>query len=241
MLPAKPNMLVQLWFDLWCRQAMRQHFNRLHLYPQSESTWGRFDPTVSRIYVANHSSFWDGIILYHLIRNFRRQRLYCMIDEEQVRRHPFFRRVGGFSVNRHSPRDAFRAVDYAATLLARAPAALVIFPQGRIEHNDIRPLALEGGIARLIERCPAARVVPVAIRYEFWIEQRAEAMIRLGDELSLHGLSRPQILDRLRTALTHGLDHLREMGLHMQRGEPVLFRGMRSISHWKDFFHRQPT
>lgn len=220
---------------------MHRQFNRLHLYPQSEAAWQSFDPNISRIYLANHSSFWDGIILNHLIRKFRRQPAYCMIDEVQVGRHPFFRRVGGFSVNRSSPRDGMRAIEYAASLLNRSPCALVLFPQGRIEHNDTRPIELESGIARLIDKCPHAKVIPIALRYEFWIEQRPEVLIRFHDELTLHGLSRAQIIDRLRNALTIGLEHLHEMGLRMQPGNAVLFRGQRSISHWKDFFGKEAT
>lgn len=240
MLPAIPNVLVQVWFDAWCHHAMRKQFNRLHLFPQSEGAWNTFDPDVSRIYAVNHSSFWDGIILNHLIRRFRRQRTYCMIDEVQVRRHPFFRRVGGFSVNRENPRDGLRAIEYAAALLNASPCAVLLFPQGRIEHND-SPLRLESGVARLIQSCPMARVVPVSLRYEFWIEQRAEVLIRFQDELSLHGLSRSQIMERIRIALGSGLDDLRAIGRKMQPGDPVLFRGQRSISHWKDFFGREVT
>ena len=246
MLPARPNRLVMAWFDHWSRGALRRHFHRVHVYPETPGAWesagAAFDPAVPRIYVANHSSFWDGVLLNHLVRRRqakpggrrRRQPLYCMIDEVQVRRHPFFRRLGGFSVDRTRPRDGLAALDYAANLL-RGGASVVIFPQGAIRPNDERPLRFEPGVARLIERVPAARVVPVALRYEFWVEQRAEALVRWGAERTYAtGESRARVLADLREWMEASLDVLKGHGLRHEPAPHVVLAGRRSISRWKD-------
>ncbi|HLL90503.1 MAG TPA: lysophospholipid acyltransferase family protein, partial [Tepidisphaeraceae bacterium] len=178
MLPAKPNALVQMWFDAWCRRALRAHFNRVHVYADPAAQ--AFDPAVSHLYVANHASFWDGIVLNYWLRHRRRQRAYVMVDARQVAEHPFFRRIGGFSVDRGNPRDGLRAVRHAADLLNATPCAVVVFPQGQIQPADARPLSFEHGVSRIIERAPLARVVTVALRYEFWLEQRAEAMLSIA-------------------------------------------------------------
>lgn len=234
MLPARPNATIQRWFDWYCRRALRAHFHRVHLF--HEAPPDAFDPAVSRIYVANHCSFWDGIVLYHLLRRRRPQAAYCMIDEAQVREHPFFRRVGGFSVRRGDGRDALRAIDYAAGLLGASPCAVVVFPQGEIRPADERPMRFERGVARLIRAAPQARVLPVALRYEFWLEQRAEAMVLLGQEMSLGRASAETILSMLEMWLRGGVRTLADHGAQHRPGDEVLLHGRRSISRWKDLF-----
>ncbi len=227
------------WFDGWCRRALRTHFFRVHLYLESAEQWDRSDASVPRIYVANHSSFWDGIVLNFLLRKCRRQQpLYCMIDDVQVNEHPFFRRVGGFSISRDDRRDAIASIEYASELLHRRtdPPALVIFPQGKIEPNDLRPIRIEAAVTRIIERCPHARVVPVAIRYEFWLEQGAELLVRIGSELQFENEPNSEIASTLRAKLTESLDFLKQGGLEHRSGDRVVLEGRASISKWKRIF-----
>src|SRR5687768_8691479 len=97
MLPARPNRFISFWFDRWCRRALRQQFVRLHLYdparlvPPTElvslspvSACPHFDPSIPRLYVANHSSFWDGVLLNYVLRNYRPQPRYVMIEQGQI-------------------------------------------------------------------------------------------------------------------------------------------------------------
>ena len=192
MLPARPNRLVARWFDGWCRRALRRSFHAAHLYlPDGGAAWDDADPSAGRLYIANHASFWDGVLLYWLLRRrlgtAGRRRVYAMVDAEQVAEHPFFRRCGAFSVDRSDARDGLAAVAYAADRLAEG-AAVVIFPQGAIAPADRRPLGFEGGLGRIVARCPSAAVVPVGLRYEFWLEQRPEAMVAVGRALRFGNL-----------------------------------------------------
>jgi 1-acyl-sn-glycerol-3-phosphate acyltransferase len=221
MLPAIPNPLVQLWFNWYCRFALRKFFHRVHLYGNVP-----FEPNQSTLYIANHSSFWDVIAINFLIHAHRRQPAYCMSDLEQVKKHPFFRRVGAFSVDRTRPRDGLRAIYYAADLLNQSPCAVVIFPQGKIEPADKRPMKFEHGIARLIEKSPAANVVIVALRYEFWLDQRAELLIDLS-------VAQDRSIEAMQSQMTARLDALAAAGRAFQPGGRVLLQGRRSISEWR--------
>lgn len=239
MLPARPNRLVMSWFDGWCRRAIRRAFWRLHLYGPQANTFEQFDASRPRLYVANHCSFWDGVVLNHLLRGFRRgQRLYCMIDLVQVRKHWFFTRVGGFSIDRSSPRSAVQSLVYTAGLLDGG-SAVVMFPQGAIRPSDRRPLAFERGVLRLLDRVDRLEVVPLALRYEFWEEQRAEAMVWCGSPMentgSIH--DRDQRLRRLEESVSLGLDALIEAGKAHRQGR-VILQGRRSISHWSEQWQR---
>jgi len=222
------------WFDWYCRQALRKHFHRVHLYDLKALP---HDPNQSTLYVANHSSFWDGIVINHLVRRHRPQPLYCMIEIEQVREHPFFRRVGGFSIDRADRRDGAKAIDYAVQLLTRQPSALLIFPQGKIEPSDMRPLRFQSGVAHLIERIRGVRVVPLALRYEFWKEQRPECLIGIGAIAgNVRGSS--TCLRELERFIEMQLDVLKQASLDRQEGDKILLRGRPSISRWKDRFRR---
>ena len=227
MIPAKPNRWVMLWFDGWCRRAMRQQFYRLHV-------WGSLPPTDGRptVFVVNHSSFWDGIVLWRLLHG-RYPALRCVSDERQMREHPFFARVGCFSVDRASPRRAVESLRYAADQLTRPGAAVVLFPQGKIEHVDTRPLKFEGGVGWLIDHVPGLRVVPLAIRYEWWEEQRGEIMIDVGDFDRPPGARRDTI-DALSRAIEAQLHALKQRSIGREAAKRVDRIGRRSISHWRD-------
>jgi 1-acyl-sn-glycerol-3-phosphate acyltransferase len=219
-LPAKPNLFIQGWFNWYCRFALRKFFHRVHLFGNVP-----FDPKRSTIYVVNHASFWDVIAVNFLIHSRRRQPIYCMSDIVQMRRHPFFRRVGAFSVDRTNPRDGLRAIAYAADLLNRSPCSVVMFPQGKIEPADQRPIRFERGIARLMDRCPDATVVMVTLRYEFWLDQRAELLMDLssvGDKSI--PLMEMQMISRL--------DKLASAGKEFGVGDQILLTGRKSIQQW---------
>jgi len=231
MLPAKPNSLVVAWFDWWCLKAMREQFRRVHLYGQSAGALECFAPTKSRIYSGNHHSFWDGIILNYLCRGYGLGRM-CMIDQVQVEKHPFFRRIGGFSVDRASPRDGMAAVKYAADQL-NGPnlIAMFIFPQGKI-HPPAQPLEYQNGIGHIVRQAPVP-LVPMALRYAFWGEQRAEAMVWIGDPLYPKGSPR-EATQLLKRKIELGQSVLAEADAQQRPGDRVGMEGKVSISHWKD-------
>lgn len=233
--------LVRWWFDGWCRRALRRQFYRLQRF--GDPDWlKRFNPQIPRLYIANHASFWDGVVLHHLLRRHLRQPAYCLIDRRQVARHPFFARVGGIAIDRRRPRDAIAAIAGAAGVLAAPPHprrgsnALVIFPEGELRPPDRRPICFEpAGLTRLLRECPPqAEVVVVALRYDFWVEQRGEAMMHLSPPIpasAFAGRPREDVVLTLESRLTAAADDLRDRSLRQELGE-ILLHGRRSISQW---------
>jgi 1-acyl-sn-glycerol-3-phosphate acyltransferase len=212
---AAPSRIVQSWFDWYCRFALRKHFHALRLYGDVP-----FDPLRPTLYAGNHSSFWDVIVTSHLIRRHRRQRAFCMADAVQVRRHPFFRKVGAFSVDRSSRLDGGRALLHAVDLLNAGPNAVVIYPQGKAQHWS-KPVDFEPGLGRVLERAPEAAVVIVALRYEFWLDQRPEVLVDLSTPVERTAAG-------IREQLTKRLTMLGEAGREFRPGT-ILLEGRRSI------------
>lgn len=242
MLPAKPNRLVSAWFDWYCAHALRKSFRSVNLYLDPGVRWDRFDPNVPRVYVANHVGFWDGLLLNFILGRHRNQPRYCMIEEPQVRKHPFLRRVGGFSIDRENPRSAFESIEYAANLLhCDPPPAVVIFPQGKLCHPDVKPLRCEGGILRILSGAPPdTELVPVALRYELTTEQHPEAYVHFGAARPAREFSHRRDMDRLESTLAGSCDRLRDAARERRRPDRVLLEGARSVHEWR-FPRLRPT
>jgi 1-acyl-sn-glycerol-3-phosphate acyltransferase len=162
------------------------------------------------IFIGNHSNWWDGLIAFHLSTDLFGLDAHVMMDEEQMRRYSFFRWIGAFSVNRRVPREAFRSLWYAASLFDRPNRALWMYPQGKMLPNDSRPMTFERGILRLIDSLPGLQIIPIASRYEFLMEQKAEAFVSIGTPiLPPAGLLDKDRLAHLEQSLAALLDDLR--------------------------------
>jgi 1-acyl-sn-glycerol-3-phosphate acyltransferase len=192
----------------------------------------------------NHPAWWDlymGMVVeQHVLR--RRFVTYGMVEEPQLRAYPFFRLCGGFSVDRHNPREAARSVAYISRLLREKPRrALYIYPQGTITPNDRRPLELYTGTAHIVRRSGGALLCPVALRYEFRGEQRPEALIRFGPT---HRAAPPidirALTDDMTRRLTTSADALRNAILAddlsdfqvLLRGRPGINRVFDQMTRW---------
>lgn len=192
----------------------------------------------------NHSSWWDGYLMYVIHRVALRGRFdaHLLMEERQLRAYRFFTWSGAFSVNRHDAADVRRSQEYAAGLLrgGSRPRALFIFPQGQILPADRRPITVYPGLARIAARAGPITLCPVALRYEFLGEQLPHAFISLGPA---HQLADPA--DRRATTaevaarLTAACDALRDdvLGLRLERFRPLL-RGRRGIDRRFDAFRR---
>ena len=174
---------TRLWFDAYCRFALWRRFHAIRLYGEPLPT-----PGERLVVAATHASFWDAIVLNDLLRRGGWRRRLAFVDARQVRRHPFFTRAGGFGVDLDEPADRRRGVRYGVRLLREAtePAALAIFPQGRIEPDG----ASVDGLPRtpqVIARRSDAKLVHVALRYAFWFDPRPELLVATGDSLAAAG------------------------------------------------------
>ena len=177
-LPARKNALLEaLIYRAMVRPSLRSGFHRIALSAPHGEDWS----SLPALFYANHASWWDGWLAFFLFHERWRNQGYLMMEERQLRRYRFFQRCGCFSVDRQDAREALRSVVYAADLLrGQAGRALWIFPQGEIRPNDRRPLVTYSGAAHVACRAAPVRCVPVALRLEFFGEQRPEALIRLG-------------------------------------------------------------
>jgi chlorobactene lauroyltransferase len=183
----KNRVLNALLYRALILSAVRQGFHTVY-YRQNAAAPSHDGPPV--ILFANHSAWWDA----HMVMVFNEQVWhrdgYVMVEDVQLSRYQFFRYMGAFSVSRTNPRTAVASIKYAADLLRISPnCVLLIFPQGEILANDLRPLRFFRGVGNIARESAPCLAYPLALRYEFIGEQKPEAFISVGAPLQIEAAS----------------------------------------------------
>lgn len=222
------------------------HYNRIYLirrYFRYFGVAGQLQPQSTEgrpiLYIMNHSSWWDGLLAYHAARTLTSGEHYFMMEEEQLRKYPFFRKLGAYSINRHSTGDISAALRYTAKLL-RAGGSVWMYPQGEIQPLEHRPLILKEGAGLVLRLCPEAVVVPVTLYHGLFMHSKPEATIWVGPALTRpwKDMDRNSIGGELKVMLEQQLDHHRRLmltnGGHPPNDFiPVMKQG-KSINEWFD-------
>lgn len=179
MLKANKSLWFERAFAVYNRQLLKRRFNSFQIFGLDFlKNKGEMMPLV--IY-ANHSSWWDGLVFLEILRRINSEN-YVLMEEKQLRKLFFFRWLGAFSVVRENPRQAIKSINYAANLLSEnSNRTLLIFPQGEILLNDVRPLRFYQGLARIIEKVQKCRVTPAALRFEFEGNFKPEIYAKIGE------------------------------------------------------------
>lgn len=173
---------------------------------------------VPLVLYGNHPGWWDAVLPLILSRRHFRHDAYAMMEEKQLARYGFFRKIGCFSVVRENPREALRSLAYAKELLEGSSRALWVFPQGVLTSAEKRPLGFYNGTARLLRDLGEVIAIPVAFRYEFVEQELPEAFVAVGKPWHIR---RDERVDVRRT--TDILEQLLEYEMDVQR-EDVMER-----------------
>ena len=179
MIPARKNRFLDALFYAYLRRKLAARFQGVHL--RGGERLAALPAGRPVIAFANHTNWWDLPMLFRLTREIPKA-CHGMMEEQHLRKYPFLRAIGGFSVDLDDPRGAALGLRYALRLL-RDPANLVwIFPQGRLctpyEAIEVRP-----GLPFLARHAPGAVLLPVAFRYEFFRDDLPVALISVGAPL----------------------------------------------------------
>ncbi|WP_268877413.1 lysophospholipid acyltransferase family protein [Alteribacter lacisalsi] len=203
---------------------LKKHFHHV----SCENNWrpsGR-----GALFLINHSSWWDSLVLFQLNRELLRTDGYALMSEEGLRRFPFFRKIGAFPVNAASYTSVLRSLKEAAVLL-NSGKCLFLFPQGDEFHLDIRPLQFQSGAAFLLKEAPHCDLVPVTFYHTLLHEQHPEFFIRVGSSLAFDSqVPRKELTIQLENQLTEQLDGLKNdvMNEKTESFRPVV-RGRETI------------
>jgi len=117
MIPAKKDPLRDSILYLYLRRMLRKNFHVIrasgmeHLRDLKKNR-----PTIA---FANHTNWWDGLVLFYLSRCQKGKDFYCMMEEKQMKHYPFFSWLGAFSVDLENKLRA-PGVNFLASRFANA-------------------------------------------------------------------------------------------------------------------------
>ncbi len=235
----KNRVLNALIYRLLVRTALQSSFHAVLVHQRVPLP----PDDAPLILYGNHSSWWDAYLPMALNEERWHYDGYVMVEETQLARYQFFRFCGGFSVDREDARKAMESLRYAVEVLSTgARRMLLIFPQGEIRANDVRPLRFYTGAAHIARRVAERRghcwLYPMALRYEFIGEQKPYAFIRIAEPICVRAQAAPDARDltaQMEQALTQALDALRAdvIAYHFAEYERLL-SGMWSINRLWD-------
>ena len=162
------------------------------------------------IVYANHSSWWDPMVLVLLAAKLMPQRRhFAPMDASALERYGILKRIGIFGVDMHSVRGAARFLRTGLNVLASG-GVLWITPQGRFADPRERPLVFKSGLAALAAKVPGGcTVLPLAIEYTFWDERLPETLIEFGLPIHIEGQTTEQADTLLRAALLESMESLK--------------------------------
>ena len=103
MIPARPGPLFAWWFARDAEKRIAHAFSsvRVHGLEALRDTRAAGDPA---LVIANHTAWWDPLVAIYLTRRLVRWDAYAMMDAKNLRRLPFFAKVGAFGVDLDDPR-----------------------------------------------------------------------------------------------------------------------------------------
>lgn len=179
MLEADKSKWFEKIFEFYNRNLIKRRFHSLEV-SGIENLRNNLNKSPLITY-ANHSSWWDGLILYEIFSHFDFEN-YVLMEEKQLKNLQLFRKLGAFSIIREDSRKAVESINYAVKILKENPKAnLWIFPQGKIQPNDVRPLNFFNGISKIILKSTDCNAIPVALRFEFLKKFKPECFVKIGE------------------------------------------------------------
>lgn len=208
MIPANKGRWFNAWFAGHARGRIHGTFGRVIVRGLGAVRSAAAERPI--LAVSNHTSWWDPLVILHASTHLLGTDGHAMMDAKNLRRLPFFGRVGAFGVDLTDPGDGARAMKYAAKLLDRAGKLVWIFPQGAERPLAERPLGFRPGAAHVARVAKRAAVFPAAIAYVFAAEERPRLYVSFGPEIEGDRRDAGESVGRMERAVMTELDAIAE-------------------------------
>ncbi|RWZ60794.1 glycerol acyltransferase [Halobacillus fulvus] len=207
MLPANKHPLIEWGFTRFNRIFLKKHFESIYLWKPSGTI-----PSKNTLFLINHSTWWDPLMIFYLNDQIIQSDGYGMMHEDGIQRHPFFRRIGAFSIKPEDRKHLIASLKYSTTLL-NEQKTVWMFPQGEEQHLEKRPLHFFSGAAYLAQNASHVNVVPITLYYSLEHTRKPNAYIRIGEAIEPDDLSRmkrKELTEFLERVMTNQLNELKE-------------------------------
>lgn len=182
MLEAKKNAWFERLFETYNRYYL------IHRHFHTVGVKGELDPRIDAddlpvIYIANHSSWWDGMLVFEAVRRLSVTfEHYMMMQNAQLSVFRFFSRLGAYGIDQQSYTGIKQSLNYTIELLKQGKRVW-IFPQGEIAALHQDPLLFQTGIGCVLKAVGTACVVPVTMEYRLMYHPKPDASLRIGEPI----------------------------------------------------------
>ncbi|TVQ14103.1 MAG: hypothetical protein EA364_04780 [Balneolaceae bacterium] len=213
---ARESRLFILFFRIYTRYLFKRRFRNVYVLNNYTPRDGR-----STLFYMNHASWWDALIPFLLNEYLFRQQARAMMDIRQLRKYPFFRKIGVYSIDRGNARSALFSLAKTREWLDRENNSIYLFPQGSIK-SEYEPLQFEHGIGWLAKECKGCDVVPLAIHINLVRGDKPDLFIKTGKPVHFEsGTDKKIIAEICRIELAEILHELRQRAFDEEATFPV--------------------
>jgi hypothetical protein len=179
MIRADNKRWARLIFNNYEERLLRKNFTNFYI----TNNFGEINHSRGLIITPNHISWWDGFFIDFITRRFINRKFHILMLEEQLKKYPFFRKTGAFSINTKSIKGIRETFQYAGDLLGDKKNLLVFYPQGKIEPYDKDP-ELKTGLKQLLVNRIDVDIIPAAFRIEYQDHKNPALYFRSGEVIS---------------------------------------------------------
>ncbi len=136
-------------------------------------TEGKINLDRAVLFVANHSSWWDGFFVYEVYKKLKlRKKFKIVMLESELKKFPFFRLCGAVGLipknSQHNDKIFGELKNYC----------VCFFPQGQLVPQNQRPLIFRSGINDLIRKLQPVQIICVGQHIEPCQFMKPTALIR---------------------------------------------------------------
>ena len=177
MIKADHKNWARFIFDIYINNLLKRNFSNYYL----TNSYPDLPDNLSIVLTPNHISWWDGFFIDYLVKKFSKKKMHIMMLENQLKQYWFFQKLGAYSINPSSTSSIISTVKYTREILKNKNNLAVIYPQGKIEPFEKRPLNIKNGLKLFIENLHAELfVIPVAFKIQYLNEKNPAVIGRFG-------------------------------------------------------------
>ncbi len=169
------------------RRSVRARFRRVYWVPPDPK------PVSPTIFATNHHGWFDGYLMFHALTKLEARFLDWVQEYDSF---PLFGKVGCLPFPADRPEARAATVRKTIRLMREERRNLLLFAEG-ILHRPPDLLEFGKALELVAAKVPGVSVTPVAIRYDFAMNERPEAWIQFAGPVPLG----PDLSSRTRQAV----------------------------------------
>lgn len=123
------------------------------------------------------------MIPLYLNRKYFHQQARAMMEDKQMVKYTFFKRLGAFSINLDEPRSSVSSLRYALKSVQNPGSALYIYPEGKLMNPSSQKPDFKAGLTWLYKKTSEVDFVPVAIFIDHSKGNKPELHIKIGSNV----------------------------------------------------------